>query len=494
MKQSAKRMTAFFLMVLLLLSSCAEDTAETAPDSAQLPAADTVDAAAEEETEAETEEPTLSSQLPEADFGGATFYISTFQNANFHYQVDAEELNAVPINDAIWERNSLIEEKYNVVIEQVLYGDGENTGNIQTAIMAGDSTVPVSIVRCGTDLSFWGKGLIYTYDEIPGIDLSQPYWDQGMNESLSICNRQYTAVGAANLDIYDLTFCLLFNKEMVNDHQLTSPYELVEDGTWTFDKMAEYMTIAKNDANGDGVMNLEDTYGYVSAGKMATPGFWMAADVMSIGKDGDDRPYVAFGDEAFLNVFTKIFEVVWDTGASYLTEDGNDVPTNCRNLFKEGNSMFMDMSFFYIEQMRDSDIEFGIIPYPKYTEEQQDVCCRVCYYMPYIISGVCADLEMTGTLMEALHCYSYENVIPVYYDICLKNKNARDEESQRMLDLIFQSRVIDIGDSTLCGQLRDNFMASMMNNNNRDLASTAARYAKGLSKQLDRSLPEDLRG
>ena len=489
MKFFSKRTAALFLFAVMLLSACSESTANTDTDSVQVPAEDPA-AAADTVEETEAEEPTYSSQLAEADFGGAAFYISTFLNANFHYEVDSEETNAVPINDAIWKRNSLIEEKYNVVIEQVLYSDGENTGNIQTAIMAGDSTVPVSIVRCGTDLSFWKKNLIYTYDEIPGIDLSQPYWDQAMNESLSILNRQYTAVGAANLDIYDLTFCLLFNKEMVANHQLTSPYELVENGTWTFDKMAEYMSVAKNDANGDGVMNLDDTYGYVSAGKMATPGFWIAGDVMSIGKDETDMPYVAFGEEAFINVFNKTFEVVWDTGASYLTEDGNDVPVNCRELFKSGNSMFMDMSFFYIEQMRDSDVDFGIIPYPKYAEEQQDIRCRVCYYMPYIVSRVCADIEMTGTILEAMHCYSYEEVIPVYYDICLRNKNARDEESQRMLDLIFENRVIDIGDSTLCAQLRDNFMATMMNTNNRNLASTTATNAKAIGKQLEKSIPD----
>jgi len=357
-------------------------------------------------------------------------------------------------------------------------------------MMAGDGTVPLSIVRCGTDLSFWKENLTYTYDNIPGIDLSKPYWDQGLNDSLSIAGYQYTAVGAANLDIYDLTFCLLFNKDMILNNQLTSPYELVDNGTWTFDKMAEYLEIAVNDENGDGLMDLNDTYGYVSAYKMATPGFWIGGDVMSIGKDEEDMPYVAFGEEQFLNVFEKTFKVVWDTGASWMTEDGNDIPVDCRTLFKEGKSMFMDMSFFYIEQMRDSDVEFGIIPYPKYDEAQENTRCRVCYYMPYIVSGVCEDVEMVGTILEAMHCYSYEKVIPVYYDICLKTKNARDEESQRMLDLIFNNRVIDIGDSTLCGSLRDNFMAAMMRGNKRNLSSAAAVYSKGILKKLQDAIPE----
>lgn len=475
-------------MMLTSLASCSESgtNTETTADTQSAAVGET---AAAEQTEAETVEVALSDMLAENSYDGAAFYISTFKNGNFHYEVDAEEMNAIPINDAIWLRNSLIEEKYDIVIEQVLYSDGANGGNVKNAIIAGDSTVPVSIVRCGTDLTFWKENLIYTYDEIPGIDLSKPYWDQGLNESLSIGNYQYTAVGAANLDIYDLTFCLLFNKEMISNNQLTIPYELVEDDTWTFDKMAEYLEVAVKDLNGDGKMTLDDQYGYASAAKMATPGFWIAGDVMSIGKDENDIPYVAFGEEAFINVFEKIFKVVWDTNASYLTEDGNDIPVNARTLFNEGKSMFMDMSFYYIEQMRDSDTEFGIIPYPKYDENQVNTRCRVCYYMPYIVSGVAEDIEMVGTILEALHCYSYEKVIPVYYDICLRSKNVRDEESQRMLDLIFANRVIDIGDSTLCGYLRDNFMATMMMGNKRNLASAAAVYSKGILKRLQDAIP-----
>lgn len=488
-----KKFISLLLLAAVAMSSmaaCSESTSETNQNtSAETKGTADVQTSVDE-TEAETENSKLSDQLAEANYNGTTFYISTFQNANFHYEVDAEEMTAVPINDAIWERNNLIEEKYNIVIEQVLNDDWSNYSNVRTAIEAGDSTVSLSVMRCGNDLAFWKDNLVYTYDNIPGIDLTKPYWDKGLNDSLSIGGYQYTAVGAANLDIYDLTFCLLFNKQMITNNQLESPYTLVNEGRWTFDKMAEYMEIAKSDKNGDGQMTLDDIYGYTSAYKMTTPGFWIAGDVMSIGKDENDMPYVAFGEEAFLNVFEKTFEVVWDTNASYMTEDGLDIPNDCRTLFMNGNAMFMDMSFYYIEQMRDSDTDFGIIPYPKYNEEQENVRCRVCYYMPYIVSGVSENVEMTGTILEAMHCYSYEEVIPVYYDICLKSKNARDEESQEMLDLIFASRVIDIGDSTLCGQLRDNFMAAMMRGNKRNLASAAAVYSKGILKNLEDAIPD----
>ena len=54
-----------------------------------------------------------------------------------------------------------------------------------------------------------------------------------------------------------------------------------------------------------------------------------------------------------------------------------------------------------------------------------------------------------------------------------------------MLDLIFKARVIDIGDSTLCDVIRDNFIYQQMKNNKRDLASTVARQEKTIAKRLN---------
>lgn len=53
--------------------------------------------------------------LPEKDFGGAEYVISTFSLWGDDY-VFAEEQNGDVLNDAIFARNSAIEEKYNVKI------------------------------------------------------------------------------------------------------------------------------------------------------------------------------------------------------------------------------------------------------------------------------------------------------------------------------------------------------------------------------------------
>lgn len=432
----------------------------------------------------------LSDNLIKEDFNGETFQITTFTNNNFHYEIDLEEMTGDVLDDAIYSRNLAVEEIYNIDIVQKIHNDGDNYRLVTTNILANDDSYDLSIVRCGNDLDAWKNGYIYTYDKIPNIDLTQKYWDSTLNNSLTINNIPYTAVGAFNLDIYDLTFCLVFNKNMALDYDLGNMYDMVKNGSWTYDKLGELMSAVRNDLNGDGELTIDDRFGYTSAAKMTAPGFWIAAGVKAVEKDENDMPYLALDSEKFINVWDKIFEVVWDTDATYFGIAGEDVPADCITLFKSDQSLFMDISFFYIESLRDTEVDFGIIPYPKYSEEQENTYCRVCYYMPCIVPITNSNLEMTGRILEALHCLSYEKVIPAYYDISLKSKYSRDNESVEMLDLIFQSRVIDIGDSTLCGQIRDNFIAGMMTNNKRNLASAAKVYSKSIMKYLYNSIPE----
>ena len=62
-----------------------------------------------------------------------------------------------------------------------------------------------------------------------------------------------------------------------------------------------------------------------------------------------------------------------------------------------------------------------------------------------------------------------------------------------MLDLIFQSRVVDLGDTLFCSNVRDGFMASMYAANSRDLVSTVAKNEKVINKTVQK-LIEGLQG
>ena len=55
------------------------------------------------------------------------------------------------------------------------------------------------------------------------------------------------------------------------------------------------------------------------------------------------------------------------------------------------------------------------------------------------------DPEMTGATLEAMAYYSVDTLTTAYYDNALKSRYIRDEESGEMLDILFATRVYDLG-------------------------------------------------
>lgn len=104
-----KRTLALALASLMLLSSCSSGTG----DETKAPSSETKGTEKTEES-AETEEDTsYKDDLGEHNYNGESFGIMTFENQNFHYAVTAEEMLALPINDAMYKATTDIEDRFN---------------------------------------------------------------------------------------------------------------------------------------------------------------------------------------------------------------------------------------------------------------------------------------------------------------------------------------------------------------------------------------------
>ena len=61
----------------------------------------------------------------------------------------------------------------------------------------------------------------------------------------------------------------------------------------------------------------------------------------------------------------------------------------------------------------------------------------------FVIPADVKDSEFAGRITEALAVASHEYVIPAYYEVTLKTKTARDDDSYRMLDIIRSGFTLD---------------------------------------------------
>jgi hypothetical protein len=87
-------------------------------------------------------------------------------------------------------------------------------------------------------------------------------------------------------------------------------------------------------------------------------------------------------------------------------------------------------------------VEYGIVPYPKLDEEQEQ------FYAGYtdryfVIPKTCPDTAYVGTILESMSAEGYRQVTPTYFEVALKNRYTKDQTSKEMVDLIKQSMILD---------------------------------------------------
>lgn len=435
------------------------------------------------ETTAAVTENIYANNLGSYDFGGETFTMYARKLLHLNSNMHAEVADGTTLNDAIYERNVRLMEKYNFKFAEIF--EENDTAQARLSVMAGDDAYDIINTRCVYAFNYAMEGLLRPVSDLPEIDLSKPYWDKELTDAMSIGNVPFFAVGAFNTSGYEYTHLLAFNKELAanNDFDL---YGKVKDGTWTFDTMNEMMRAVVSDINGDGTMNEQDRYGYLSTAKQILPCFWIAAGQESMKMDANDYPtYSLLTDEKFQSVFVEIIDMAYDSNVWYKTTFDENVHPDQVTMFINGQSLFIDMPVFYLETLRSMDTDFGLVPYPKYNEAQKEYYSRIegCEQTCIPVTNV-KHLEMTGVVLEAMASDSAQNLVPAFYETLLKSKLSRDNDSEEMLEIVFGNRIFDWGDTVYCPELRDGQFSPMMKNNNRDIASVAAKQEKTMNKKL----------
>lgn len=198
--------------------------------------------------------------------------------------------------------------------------------------------------------------------------------------------------------------------------------------------------------NGDGQKDEGDLYGMALWARSPVNTFlWSFGE--KLGKQQSDGTVVLdYYNDKVVEIYEKLHELCWNSEGVYvLTQIGEN--TNIENMFTNNHALFWPETFNQAAvKLRDFETDYGIIPYPKWDEAQDGYYTMVDgghegLAVPVSIS----DPDFVGTIVEALNAESYKRTIPVYYDIVLKTKGSRDEESVAMLDMIFDGRVFDFG-------------------------------------------------
>lgn len=443
------RCMAIFLCLCLTLPlfSCGQTENETTENTS-------ADTTAESVTDAETE-PVY--KLPEGDFGGHTFTILVTGNTESGWDKNdfsAEELTGELMNDAIYTRNTTVEDLYNVKIANDKQyegasgtkGQGKGYQNISQAVLSGDAAYDAAEIAGYDACALVLQQYLAELSAMPYIDLSQPWWDQNAVADMRLNGKTYFTTGDISTAINDCTIAVFFNQQVAENNGITDLYDSVRDGSWTLTKLTEYARAVASDLNGDGKYDADDRFGTITwddtvmASVNAT-----GVKCASVGADG--KLSVTLYDEKVVGALEQYCDLVLDKTVSYNYQRVSyDIATPV-SMFQNGQALFFMQLMNLASSLREMEADFGILPFPKYDEMQDRYYSTVgsWHSVFFCVPAYMEDQNRTGMIVEALAYESREIVRPVYYDQILDYKYMRDEDSVDMLDIILSTRVFDLG-------------------------------------------------
>ncbi len=487
MNKDCLRRVGILLLTAMLFTGCSGgDTVDTGKDSAAVSA----DSVTETETEAGW-------QYPDVDYEGGEFRILNLDQLwDMFIRIDVDELTGEPLNDAVYNRNRTVEDKLNCkIVEKCLENDAGNTITRVTdlaeqTILAGEDAYDVMYLPINQNTSLITQGYLMDLSTIPELQLTETWWDQAIIETATLAGKLYFVSGAANLMAFDSMWCLFFNENMIEDHKLELPYDLVREGKWTIDRLTEYCTAVAN-LNGDEKFKWNKdgkaVWG-ISAHTNAPEKFYFSADIRTTTVEQDGSIRFSLESDRFYSVIDKLAILLDGKNGNTLKASTTDFDADAGGYvyaFTTRRSLFMTAELKASLLMRDMEDTFGIVPFPKYDEAQEHYETNLVFQLFYMtIPTTNTKVSQTATIAEVLTHDSYETVIPVYYQNVVEHKGLRNENSIEMLEIMRENRGVDLGMIfNWVGSLREDIANKLFNGDNQ-IASLAERYQPQIESNI----------
>lgn len=400
------------------------------------------------------------------------------------------------VSEAVYRRNSLVSETLHVELTYTRSSNWNYETDAMETIQVGEDIYDVVVPHARAAFVYANAGLFIDWNTLEYVDLSREYWDQNARANLSVNKLLYVMTGDISYQCTGSTCALLFNKAMVKDIGLDYPYQLVKDNEWNYDAFLKYVQTAKKDLDGDTKMVIEnDRYGYVTSAYGGPIEILYTAGQNILRKDNDDIPYISLNTPETVDVLDWFYSMS-DNESSYIFKDMDaDVALtklSSSDVFKDGRALFMDVSIDGIASLRDSEADFGIIPWPKRISSLEKYYTNVdAMTNMFGVPIVAENPSRTSAVLEALAAEGHRHVLPEYYETALKTRYSRDDESAEMLDIICEGRVFDLGyfNYYMIGEMGNGLIA-FLNMPSRDFASWYKKYEgitlRALKKTLEK--------
>ena len=369
--------------------------------------------------------------LPERDYGGSVFFITTASKNTIAPDEAGTTLSRLNV-----ERNAIVSDRLNIaLIFSVADGD-TMLAQMKQAVASASYYTDLLLFPTYMTGDFRAADTLMNMRTLPFFDITAPYFNQSSSDMTSGGFATYAVAGDACLSP-DHFAALYVNKSLLREAGIDDPDTLYADaaaGRWTYDELLN-VTAAVN------TMNAENgtSYHTVTTQDLAArfPDLVFASAGNRYVMTGTRTvPSVGFTARSVQTTLDTLFKLYQDPDA-VLTGGANEIA-----VFSNGDTAFLAEYLDILPWFRDSALEWGVLPLPKGRETDE---YRTLISENQLIFGIPANHttpEMASITLSALNAASYGYIYEEYVNEAFWNI-LRDNDTANMLDLILSSASYD---------------------------------------------------
>ncbi len=340
------------------------------------------------------------------------------------------------------------------------------------------------------------NGLLLDINDLEGLNLDCPWWDQRIQEEYLIGNHLFTIEGDMNMVDELRTTGIVYNKRFYRDKNFDTlygtPYQLVADKEWTLEKMLTMIQgVTVDPADDSGV------WGMLS--EVAAPYYFF----LGMG----EKTVVNRGGEFTLNVKSESISnalqftmqlckhndvMIVNNGKHF----GNqDVWGNATKLFNSGNVLFRSTTLSAVNGLLDMTDDYGILPIPNGGNSDEYYCyVSGSNHRPLTFPANLKNIEKTMIITEASAYYSRfstsnsASLRDAFYEQLAYYRLARSIEDTEMLDIIFNSKTFDLDQAADLTKLESTIWSMSKQGNTSGVSSAIATVAKTAERNVNQFL------
>lgn len=394
-----------------------------------------------------------------------TDYLETLELKNFdgyEYRIIAQSYDQRPnlpladeetgevLNDTIIARNRMVEDLLNITIVNMPFENRDEVKTkVRTASMSDEDAYDLVITSINFGINtLTTDGCLYDLASLPNLDFSQPWWCQSIYDDYEVNGHFYFTSGPISPFYFYTPGFVAYNKTLTDANGIEGLEQTVLDGKWTFDYLKE-LTVGKAfDLNGDGKLDENDSYPV--SGSSDDAYFITGFGEKMITRTPDNGFKFEMTSESFVNKVEQLTSFYSDnTTFADCVKDRKDA----MKMFQEDRAMFhvttmnnVITGYDDLPSFREMKSDYGLLPLPKYDENQKNY---VTISQPAGPAGVavpstCRDAERNSLIMEVMAYLSNDSIRSAAYEKIVKGKGARIEDTEEMLNIIYENIVYDM--------------------------------------------------